>query len=116
MTKTFLKRYWLILTSVITTAIALACAGDYGEEYGTSNFTPSIFVDTAYSPFFHSWNFYYGIGYDEGHITRFNTSNTREWSDYFGQSVSSSTIDYFLNSATPTSIDSAITASAAADK
>ncbi|MBS1606219.1 MAG: hypothetical protein JST42_26410, partial [Bacteroidetes bacterium] len=107
MTKTFLKSYWLILTSVIITAVALACAGDYGEEYGTSNFTPQVFVDTVYSPFFYSWQFYYGIGHDESHITRFNSSNTKEWSAWLGAAASPETIDYLLNTATGASIDSA---------
>jgi len=107
MTKTFLKSYWLILTSIIITAVALACAGDYGEEYGTSNFTPQVFVDTAYSPFFYSWQFYYGIGHDENHITRFNNTNTKEWSAWLGAPASQKTIDYLLNSATNAAIDSA---------
>jgi len=115
MTKTFLKRYWLVLTSVIATVVTLACAGDYGEEYGTSNFTPQVFVDTAYSPFFYSWQFYYGIGHDENHITRFNNANTREWSTWLGPSASQKTIDYLLNTATNTAVDSAA-ATQTADK
>jgi len=110
MKKTFLKRYWLILTSVITTAAVLACAGDYGEEYGTSNFTPEVFVDTAYSPFFYSWQFYYGIGHDENHITRFNNTNTKEWSAWLGASAKPQSVDYLLNTATTAAADSAATA------
>src|ERR1700743_3521310 len=36
MTRAFLKKYWLILTSLgcISTAITLACAGDSRNEYG----------------------------------------------------------------------------------
>ena len=54
MTNIFLRKYWITLTSALTisTAVVLACAGDWGPEYGTSNFTPEIFVDSAYSPFF----------------------------------------------------------------
>lgn len=114
MTKTFLKRYWIILTSIgcLGTAIALACAGDYGEEYGTSNFTPEIFVDTAYSPFFYSVNFYYGIGHDENYTTRFSNSNVKEWCEYLGRKNDSTTIDYLLNRATAAAIDSAAAAPA----
>lgn len=115
MKKTFLKKYWLILTSVIITAVALACAGDYGEEYGTSNFTPEVFVDTTYSPFFYSWQFYYGIGHDDNYIGRFNSSNTREWSTWLGAPASPGTVDYLLNTATTVAIDSA-TAKAASGK
>lgn len=110
MTRAFLKKYWLILTSLgcISTAITLACAGDYGNEYGTSNFTPELFVDTAYSPFFYSVQFYYGIGHDENHITRWNDRNVQDWSDYLGKSVAAGQLAYFLNTAEVTSIDSAL--------
>jgi hypothetical protein len=110
MTKTPLKKYWLILTSAgcLGTAIGLACAGDYGPDYGTSNFTPQLFVDKAYSPFLYSWQFYYDIGHDESHITRFNNSNVQEWSGYLGKTIRPETIDYLLHTATIPSIDSAI--------
>jgi len=118
MTKTFLKKYWLILTSAgcISTGIVLACAGDNGPEYGTSNFTPSIFVDSAYSPFFYSYQFYYGINYDENHITRFSNSNVQEWANYLGKTVPAEKIDYLLNTANTTSADSALKASAPDNK
>jgi hypothetical protein len=112
MKKTFLRKYWIILTSAccLATAIGLACAGDYGEEYGTSNFTPEIFVDTTYSPFFYSWQFYYGIGHDENYINRFNNSNVKEWSVWLGKATQPATIDYLLNTAAGKSVDSALSA------
>jgi len=51
----------LISCSVIGTGIVWACAGGWDEEYGHSNFTPEVFVDSAYSPFFYSSMFYYKI-------------------------------------------------------
>ncbi|HEY4291000.1 MAG TPA: hypothetical protein VGN00_28055 [Puia sp.] len=117
MTKIFLKKYWIILISAccISTGIVLACAGDNGPEYGTSNFTPEVFVDSAYSPFFYSYQFYYGINYDENHITRFNRTNVQEWAAYIGKPAMTSTLDYLLNHAGTTSVDSAL-ARPAADK
>jgi hypothetical protein len=109
MIKIFLKRYSIILISicVIGTGVALACAGDAGPEYGTSNFTPEVFVDSAYSPFFYSINFYYGIGHDENHDMRFNTSNIAEWSGYFSNKYPSAGFLYLLELSPASSIDSA---------
>jgi len=117
MTKIFLKKYWIILISAccISTGIVLACAGDNGPEYGTSNFTPEVFVDSAYSPFFYSYQFYYGINYDESHITRFNTTNVQQWAAWLGKPAMTPTLDYLLNHAGTASVDSAL-ARPAADK
>ena len=75
----------LISCSVIGMGIVWACAGGWGEEYGHSNFTPEVFVDSVYSPFFYSNMFYYKIGHDENQNTRFNASNVKEWSGYLSQ-------------------------------
>ena len=114
MTKTSLKKFWIIFTGVcsLSAGIALACAGDWGPEYGTSNFTPYVDVrDRSYSPFFVSNLFYFGIGHDDGHDARFNEANTKEWSAYLGQAISTSSLDYLLQKAEKRSIDSALTAS-----
>ena len=110
MKKTFSKKYWIISISAccISAGIALACAGDWGPEYGTSNFTPEIIVaDSTYSPFFFSNQFYYGINHDDNHDRRFNTTNTREWSGYFGKNIPSEELDFLLQKATSGAIDSA---------
>jgi len=114
MTKTSLKKFWIIFTGAcsLSAGIALACAGDWGPEYGTSNFTPYVDVrDRSYSPFFVSNLFYFGIGHDDGHDARFNEANTKEWSAYLGQAISTSSLDYLLQKAEKRSIDSALTAS-----
>ena len=108
MTKTFSAKCWIALISCccIGTGIALACAGDWGEEYGTSNFSPEVFVDSAYTPFFYSQQFYYKIGHDEIQDSRFNDQNLIEWSAFFSNQVNKDELQYLLEKATPGSIDS----------
>lgn len=110
MTKMLSKKSWIISISacLISAGIALACAGDWGPEYGTSNFTPEIIVaDSTYSPFFFSNQFYYGIGHDDNHDRRFNATNTREWSRYFGKGIPTEELDFLLQKAEVNTIDSA---------
>jgi hypothetical protein len=111
MTITSLRKYWIILTSACTigATVALACAGDWGPEYGTSNFTPEIFVDSSYSPFFYSEQFYYGINHDEGHLTRWKYDNIGDWGAWLGKGVARyEELDYLLDSADSATIDSTI--------
>ncbi|MEO5682667.1 MAG: hypothetical protein ABIQ88_08495 [Chitinophagaceae bacterium] len=109
MKKIFSKKLWIALISGcgIGTGIALACAGGWGEEYGTSNFSPEIFVDSAYSPFFYSDQFYYGIGHDQSQQVRFNNSNIKEWSAYLNKQVSNTELRYLLETASVAAVDSA---------
>jgi hypothetical protein len=86
----------------------LACAGDWGPEYGTSSFTPETFVDSAYSPFFYSAQFYYGIGHDESHLTRWKYANIGDWGEWFGKTLPYQTLDHLLNTADASTLDSAI--------
>ncbi|HXB09911.1 MAG TPA: hypothetical protein VNW04_22460 [Puia sp.] len=102
MTNTCLRNCWIILTSACTigSTVALACAGDWGPEYGTSSFTPEVFVDSSYSPFFYSEQFYYGISHDETHITRWKYENIGDWGEWLGKSTSRyEELDYLLDSA-----------------
>lgn len=96
----------------ISGAIVLACGGgDWGPEYGTSNFTPYVDVkDSSYSPFFLSSVSYYGIYFDDRHDTRFNDANIREWSGYLGNAVATSSLSYLLQRAGEKAIDSALAA------
>ncbi len=109
MIKASSMKFWIILISACTvsTAIILACAGDWGPEYGTSNFTPEIFVDSAYSPFFYSEQFYYGIGHDEAQITRWKYDLIPEWNSWLNKALSCEKVDYLLNAAGLAAIDSA---------
>jgi hypothetical protein len=98
----------LISTFTVGTGIILACAGDWGPEYGTSSFTPQAFVDSGYRPFFYSGSsFYYDIGYDTEHDSRFNESNVKDWSTYLGNGAPVAELQHLLNTATLASIDSA---------
>jgi hypothetical protein len=98
----------LISTFTVGTGIILACAGDWGPEYGTSSFTPEAFVDSGYRPFFYSsYSLYYDIGYDTKHDSRFNESNVNDWSTYLGSGAPVAELQHLLNTATFASIDSA---------
>jgi len=110
MKKIFSKKYLTTLISSFTvgTGIVLACAGEWGDETASSNFTPEAFVDSAYRPFFYSsWNRYYGTGYDVQHDTRFNESNVNDWSTYLGSAAPRKELEHLLRTATSESIDSA---------
>ncbi|MEO6314862.1 MAG: hypothetical protein ABIU63_14910 [Chitinophagaceae bacterium] len=109
MTKLFSKKLWIALISCcgIGGGIAFACADGWGEEYGVSNFSPEIFVDSAYSPFFYSSMFYYKINFEENQHSRFNDKNVQEWAGFFKGLVSKDALQYFLQTATDASIDSA---------
>lgn len=109
MTKMFSKKHLTVLISTFTvgTGIILACAGDWGPEYGTSSFTPEAFVDSSYRPFFYSGNyFYYDIAYDTKHDSRFNEVNVNDWSTYLGNDASTTELQHLLNTASLTAIDS----------
>ncbi|MBS1566357.1 MAG: hypothetical protein JST39_18385, partial [Bacteroidetes bacterium] len=88
--------------------IALACGGDWGPEYGTSNFTPEVFVDSAYSPFFYTQVAYYHIGFDDEYNTRFSEQNVRDWQGYLDRKPSKEELKYLLDDAGIPSIDSAL--------
>ncbi len=110
MTKAFLRKSWIILISAcfVSTAIALACAGDWDPEYGASNFTPEIFVDSTYSPFFYSNLFYYGINYDDTHLTRWNTRNIQDWTTWLGKTARPEEVGFLLDTANITTIGQAL--------
>ncbi|MEP6749106.1 MAG: hypothetical protein ABJB86_15340 [Bacteroidota bacterium] len=110
MTKIFSAKFWIILISSCCTGagIVLACADGWGEEYGVSNFSPEIFVDSAYSPFFYSYQFYYKIGHEEDQDARFNNNNTSEWSAFFKNQIAKEELDFLLQKATTGSVDSTI--------
>lgn len=108
MRKPFSKKFWIGLSSsiVISTGIVLACAGGYWEEYGSSNFTPEIFADQKYNPFFYSYNYYYGINYDEAHNYRFNKQVLEDWNNYLDKKLSQEELNYLLFQTTKPGIDS----------
>src|SRR5579871_96567 len=110
MTKIFSKKSLIVFISccIISIAIAFACAGGDDVEYGTSNFTPEFFVDSSYSPFFYSYQFYYEVGHDDSYNTRFNYDNTLQWSNYLKKGLVHEELAYLLQKASVAEIDSAI--------
>jgi hypothetical protein len=111
MKKVFSKKYWLTCISALAvgTGIILACAGGDWDDYGNSNFTPEAFADSSYRPFFYSeWLYYYNIGHDTQHDTRFNETIVNEWSDFFRNSIPRSELEYLLLNSTSVSVDSAL--------
>ncbi|WP_205511650.1 hypothetical protein [Longitalea arenae] len=108
MKKIFSKKYLVTFASsfAVGTGIIVACAGDWGPEYGDSSFTPEAFVADAYRPFFYSDVFYYGIGHDTEHNTRFNGSNINDWTSYLGNATPRSELEFLLLHAPAATIDS----------
>lgn len=84
MTRQSLVKYWIapISSCLLGIGIAIACSGDRGAEYGTSNFAPEAFVDTAFTPFFLSSQYYYKIGHEDNQDFRFNESNALAWKNW----------------------------------
>lgn len=111
MKQMFSKKHLTTLISSFTvgTGIILACAGDWGPEYGTSSFTPEAFVaDDSYKPFFYSgWSLYYDISYDTKHDKRFNEANISDWLTYLGNGTPRTELEHLLQSASAAMIDSA---------
>ena len=97
----FSKKWLIAFVSAVTVfggyKIAKACADDGWYLFGTSNIAPEAFVaDKSYTPFFYSDMFYYDINYDTNHDTRFNLTNTEEWSQYLSNTTDTATLNYLL--------------------
>jgi hypothetical protein len=77
--------------------VVFACAYEYlGNDYG-SNFSPEVYVDKSYSPlFFSSQEFFYGVGFDDKHTSRFNESIVKEWSGYLKGKIPNEDLSYLL--------------------
>lgn len=97
----------LISAGILAGGIALACASDWEVEYGTSNFTPEVFVKDNVSPFFYSNMFYYKMGHDENQNVRFNKENVKDWSGYLNHEIPAKELEFFLQNASLSTIDSA---------
>ncbi|MFT3680912.1 MAG: hypothetical protein QM791_11605 [Ferruginibacter sp.] len=104
----FTKKFWISFISILLTGagIVLACGGDWGPEYGISNFTPEAFVEKKYTPFFYSQQFYYGINYDGDQNSRFNESNKNDWAGYLENKVPQEELNFLLTEASKEFIDS----------
>ena len=94
-----LKKLLITFSIVLTVsyAIVLACApGEWGI-FGNSNFTPDSFVEESYSPLLYTqYEMFYGIGYDDKKIERFNDEIKGDWSDYLANKLKAEQLSYFL--------------------
>lgn len=108
MAKIFSKKLLLLFSAIafITYGMIWACAGGDWDEYSFSSFAPEGFVDSSYTPFCFSENAYYGRDYDNSHITRFNETIVKEWTDYLGNTYSKKEIQYLLIDASKSLVDS----------
>lgn len=88
--------------------LVLACAGGYIFEYGNSQFAPESFVDKKYSPFFYSYEYYYGISYDTQHNSRFNEAITDDWWNYLGKKYNRASVSALLIQTTSSQLDSVL--------
>lgn len=108
MQRIFTKKLLLLFSAVafISYGIIWACAGGDWDEFTYSSYAPEAFVDSAYKPFFFSEQFYYKIGHDEEHVSRFNQTIVDEWRGYLGAAYPKKEIQFLLLEASPKMIDS----------
>lgn len=109
MTTLFLNKSVKIFLSAvligISAYVAWACIDMEWPEGYNSNYTPESFVpNKAEHPFFFSYLYYYGIGTDTEHDTRFNDSNVKEWQSYLNGAMTAKEISYWLYKASPADI------------
>ncbi|PWA06596.1 hypothetical protein [Flavobacterium psychrotolerans] len=100
MKKTFLHKLLIGFSAIaiFVYGAIYACAGgdDWGIEFDT-NFTPETFVDKSYTPLFLSTDlFFYGIGFDDIHNSRFNDEIVQDWSDFLKGKMDDKTVKFFL--------------------
>jgi len=98
MKTTFLKKLLIAFSTLTLLVYGTICAcsdGDWGWSFD-SNFTPETFVDKSYAPLFLSSDFFYNIGFDKEHITRFNDENSKDWSAYLESRINEKDLTFFL--------------------
>lgn len=112
MMQTFTKKWQTALISVFILLMgyagAKACGWFEDDESSYSNYAPETFVTDNYKPFFYSsYNFYYDIGFDDKHDSRFNDVNIAEWSGFLGEGFSKAALNLLLNKASLQLVQSA---------
>ncbi|WP_281324362.1 hypothetical protein [Flavobacterium sp. IMCC34518] len=98
MMQPFLKKLLIAFStiSLLVYGTIYACSdGDWGWSFD-SNFAPETFVDKSYSPLFLSTDFFYEIGYDTEHRTRFNSDNIKDWNTYLEGKIKEKELTFFL--------------------
>ncbi|PXY44714.1 hypothetical protein [Flavobacterium hydrophilum] len=100
MKRIFLSKLFLVSSAslLFVYGIISACGGgDDWDYFGyNSNFTPETFADKSYSPLFLSGSIFYGIGFDNGHNSRFNGNIKSDWGVYLKGKADTTAVNYFL--------------------
>ncbi|MFH7011903.1 hypothetical protein ACHRV5_08490 [Flavobacterium sp. FlaQc-52] len=100
MKRIFLSKLFLVSSASLLFAygIIYACGGgDDWDYFGyNSNFTPETFADKSYAPLFLSGDFFYGIGSDTEHNSRFNDNIKLDWENFLKGKADAATVRYFL--------------------
>lgn len=108
MMRTFSKKSAIALISGLFggVGVILACAGGWYTIEDSTNYTPELYVDSAYSPFLYSLNEFYYTGYDEDYNRKFSKEIVKDWYVYLDKKVSEEEIRTILFKTTHKSIDS----------
>lgn len=78
-------------------SIVWACSGDDSQWFGYSDFAPEPFIDSTYKPLLYSpYEMFYGINYEDKHISRFNDEILTDWTVYLKNSMNESRIRFLL--------------------
>lgn len=100
MKRIFLNKLFLVSSAslLFVYGIIFACGGgDDWDYFGyNSNFTPETFADKSYSPLFLSGSIFYGIGFDNGHNSRFNGNIKSDWGTYLKGKADTTSVNYFI--------------------
>ncbi|GGF19738.1 hypothetical protein [Flavobacterium limi] len=100
MKRIFLSKLFLVSSAslLFVYGIITACGGgDEWDFFGyNSNFTPETFADKSYAPLFLSGSIFYGIGFDNGHNSRFNGNIKSDWGTYLKGKADTTSVNYFL--------------------
>ncbi|MBK0369798.1 hypothetical protein [Flavobacterium agrisoli] len=100
MKQRFTKKLAIVFSVALVSVygIMYACAGgdwDFDFKWST-NFAPETFADASYAPLFLSGDFFYEIGFDRDHNSRFNEQNIRDWQTYLKEKMTEKEIRFFL--------------------
>src|SRR5687767_13933188 len=87
MIKNCSKKYLIAFTSTLFAGIgiAFACAWGSWSVQEATNYTPEVTVDKKYAPFFYSYDYYYGIVYDDNQNEKFNELVANDWYNFLGK-------------------------------
>lgn len=96
--KTLAVLFSIPALALIAYGVIYACGGDWDGDYFESSFTPEVYVDESYTPFFYAPSdlYYYAGDYQFDHITRFNDDIAAAWSEYLKGRLSGDQVSSLL--------------------